>query len=107
MDPRPRDYKSRALPTELKQQELLYIIENQKLSQVRKCEIYKKNAFNYKKSLPAEFHIEKPGVHPLRAKLPCNYLLCRLRGSSLERFFNLQFGLRDFLVSIYFSYIYT
>ena len=45
-----------------------------------------------KKIAPADFHLPKPAVHRLRAKLPWNYIRCRSRGSSLERFCKLEFG---------------
>ncbi len=57
----------------------------------------------YKKWLPAEFHIPKPRARPLCATLPCNYIRCRFRGSSVEHFCNLKFGSRCFfnIPSIY------
>ena len=54
------------------------------------------HAFMYKKWLPAEFHLPKPGARPLCAKLPWNYIRCRSRGSSLERFCKLEIGSRYF-----------
>ena len=49
-----------------------------------------------KKWLPAKFQIPKPAVHRLRATLPWNYIRCRSRGSSVERFCNLKFGFPPF-----------
>ena len=53
-----------------------------------------------KKWLPAEFHLEKPGVHPLCAEVPCNYIHGRLAAalqsifsscnSASRHFFNIQ-----------------
>ena len=41
------------------------------------------------KIAPAELQIPKPAARRLRATLPWNYIRCRSRGSSVERFCNL------------------
>ena len=59
-----------------------------------------------KKTASAELQIPKPAVHRLRATLPWNYIRCRSRGSSVERFCNLQFGSRCFFYMKFLMYIF-